>query len=179
MICESTTRLKGRMSRTQHIRRLEALWEASACPGGHSPSLARTGLACALRRGILRRVLDGDCTRRRVIPLLAGNARYVGGTIIPHLNFSIPCAALEPVFRFSETRDATLLECLDRPNKLLSSVWALVPAESKRLEPGPESKKHGEGKGSHFSQFLAEKGAEITSLKELDHLKKMRLPSKI
>ncbi|KAK8952359.1 Glyoxysomal processing protease, glyoxysomal [Platanthera zijinensis] len=118
-------------------------------------------------------------SKGHMVGLVTSNARHGGGTIIPHLNFSIPCAALEPVFRFSETRDATLLEFLDRPNELLSSVWALVPAESKRLEPGPESKKHGEGKGSRFSQFLAEKGGEITSFKELDHLKKMRLPSKI
>lgn len=30
------------------------------------------------------------------------NARHGGGTIIPHLNFSIPCAALLPIFKFSK-----------------------------------------------------------------------------
>lgn len=118
-------------------------------------------------------------SKGQMVGLVTSNARHGGGTIIPYLNFSIPCAALEPVFKFSETQDTTLLEFLDRPSELLSSVWALVPTESKKLEPGPESKKHGEGKGSRFSQFLAEKNTEMTSLKELIHLKEMRLPSKI
>lgn len=33
---------------------------------------------------------------------LHSNAKHGGGTVIPHLNFSIPCAALEPIFKFSE-----------------------------------------------------------------------------
>lgn len=33
---------------------------------------------------------------------LCSNARHGGGTVIPYLNFSIPCAALEPIFKFSE-----------------------------------------------------------------------------
>lgn len=30
------------------------------------------------------------------------NAKHGGGTVIPHLNFSIPCAALKPILKFSE-----------------------------------------------------------------------------
>ncbi|VFQ58873.1 unnamed protein product [Cuscuta campestris] len=37
-----------------------------------------------------------------MIGLVTSNARHGGGTVIPYLNFSIPCAALEPVFKFSE-----------------------------------------------------------------------------
>lgn len=108
-----------------------------------------------------------------MVGLVTSNARHGGGTIIPHLNFSIPCAALEPVFKFSETQDASYLEILDKPNDLISSAWALMPGESKKQEPELESKNYSEGKGSRFAQFLAKKNAEITSSK------KTRLPSKI
>ncbi|CAA0825275.1 Glyoxysomal processing protease- glyoxysomal [Striga hermonthica] len=37
-----------------------------------------------------------------MIGLVTSNAKHGGGTVIPHLNFSIPCAALEPVFNFSK-----------------------------------------------------------------------------
>lgn len=114
-----------------------------------------------------------------MIGLVTSNARHGGGTIIPHLNFSIPCAALEPVFKFSDTQDASILEILDKPNELLSSVWALVPPKSSKQLPELESKNYREGKGSRFSQFLAEQNAEIASLKELNHFKKMNIPSKI
>ncbi|KAL0905173.1 hypothetical protein M5K25_027358 [Dendrobium thyrsiflorum] len=114
-----------------------------------------------------------------MIGLVTSNARHGGGTIIPHLNFSIPCAALEPVFKFSDTQDASMLEILDKPNELLSSVWALVPTNSKKQEPDLESKNYREGKGSRFSQFLAEQNAEIASLKKLNNFKKMNIPSKI
>ena len=30
------------------------------------------------------------------------NAKHGGGTVIPHMNFSIPSAALEPVFKFAK-----------------------------------------------------------------------------
>lgn len=30
------------------------------------------------------------------------NAKHGGGTVIPHLNFSIPCAALKPILKFSK-----------------------------------------------------------------------------
>jgi len=33
---------------------------------------------------------------------LRSNARHSGGTVIPHLNFSIPTAALAPIFKFSK-----------------------------------------------------------------------------
>lgn len=34
--------------------------------------------------------------------IVHSNARHGGGTTIPHLNFSIPSAALAPVFEFSQ-----------------------------------------------------------------------------
>ncbi|XP_020596584.1 glyoxysomal processing protease, glyoxysomal isoform X2 [Phalaenopsis equestris] len=114
-----------------------------------------------------------------MIGLVTSNARHGGGTIIPHLNFSIPCSALEPVFKFSETQDISILEILDEPNELLSSVWALVPPKSRNQQPESESRNYREGKSSRFSQFLAEQNADIASLKELNHLKKMNITSKI
>ncbi|KAI3936936.1 hypothetical protein MKX01_015151 [Papaver californicum] len=63
-----------------------------------------------------------------MIGLVTSNARHGGGTVIPHLNFSIPCAALEPIFKFSkEMKDLSILEILDKPNENLSSVWAMLP----------------------------------------------------
>ncbi|PKA46691.1 Glyoxysomal processing protease, glyoxysomal [Apostasia shenzhenica] len=114
-----------------------------------------------------------------MIGLVTSNARYGGGTIIAHLNFSIPCAALEPIFKFSDNQDSSIFQILDEPNELLSSVWALVPPPSAKTQPESGRKNNNEGKGFRFSQFLAEKNAEIASLKELHHLKKINLPSKI
>lgn len=37
------------------------------------------------------------------------NARHGRGAIIPHLNFSIPCAALEPIHRFSKGEAAEII----------------------------------------------------------------------
>ncbi|PON61385.1 Peptidase S1C [Trema orientale] len=102
-----------------------------------------------------------------MIGLVTSNARHGGGTIIPHLNFSIPCSALLPIFKFSEDmQDFSLLEILDQPNDHLSSVWALMPPLSPKSPPLPslpvslldennDNKK--EAKGSRFAKFIAER----------------------
>ncbi|KAJ0808568.1 putative peptidase S1C, peptidase S1, PA clan, peptidase S1, PA clan, chymotrypsin-like protein [Helianthus annuus] len=98
-------------------------------------------------------VLNSD---GHMISLVTSNARHGGGTVIPHLNFSIPCAALEPVFNFSKVdmKDLSILEDLDRPNEHLSAVWALMPPVS----PKPRSRGDGikDPKGSRFAKFIAE-----------------------
>ncbi|CAN6816820.1 unnamed protein product, partial [Brassica oleracea var. botrytis] len=39
------------------------------------------------------------------------------GTVIPHLNFSISCAVLAPLFKFEEDmKDMEILQTLDQPN---------------------------------------------------------------
>ncbi|CAI0407511.1 unnamed protein product [Linum tenue] len=97
----------------------------------------------------------------QMIGLVTSNTRHGRGTIIPHLNFSIPCAALAPIFEFSkDMEDITLLKQLDQSNKDLSSVWSLVPRPGPSL-PLPldtiqESLKKSK-KGSQFAEFLAER----------------------
>ncbi|KAK1275649.1 Glyoxysomal processing protease, glyoxysomal [Acorus gramineus] len=99
--------------------------------------------------------LDGH-----MIGLITSNAKHGGGTIIPHMNFSIPCAALEPVFKFSkDMQDLSMLHALDEPNELLSSIWALMPSPPSK--PKSVMEKFKEGKGSRFAKFLAENQAEI------------------
>ncbi|GJR99921.1 glyoxysomal processing protease, glyoxysomal isoform X2 [Tanacetum coccineum] len=84
------------------------------------------------------------------------NARHGGGTVIPFLNFSIPCAALEPVFNFSkDMKDLSILKDLDKPNEHLSSVWALMPPVS--TNPKPEEDNIKDTKGSRFAKFIAER----------------------
>ncbi|KAJ6808758.1 glyoxysomal processing protease, glyoxysomal isoform X1 [Iris pallida] len=114
----------------------------------------------------------------RMIGLVTSNARHGGGTIIPHLNFSIPCAALKPIFEFADKQDAFILQVLDDPNEIISSIWALQtppsPTEKSLLE-----KNKREGKGTRFSQFLAEKQAEFTPLKDGGQLIRGKFPSRL
>ncbi|XP_031394158.1 glyoxysomal processing protease, glyoxysomal isoform X2 [Punica granatum] len=101
----------------------------------------------------------------QMIGLITSNTRHGKGTVIPNLNFAIPCAALAPVFEFSQDmKDFLLLRDLDQPNKQLSAVWELMPQLSP--EPGPtlpgglpqtlleDGKK--EGRGSRFAKFISE-----------------------
>lgn len=109
----------------------------------------------------------------RMIGLVTSNARHSGGTVIPHLNFSIPCAALKSVFTFAkgDTKDLSILYNIDKPNELLSAVWALVPPTPPRPSPSlpflpdvlKDDKRSPDGvqKGSRFAKFVAEKGAEL------------------
>ncbi|XP_057948608.1 glyoxysomal processing protease, glyoxysomal [Malania oleifera] len=100
-----------------------------------------------------------------MIGLVTSNARHGGGMVIPHLNFSIPCAALEPIFKFSkDMQDLSLLHDLDKPNEHLSSVWALMPSLSQKPDPSLPNIPHSlledgnkQGKGSRFAKFVAEK----------------------
>ncbi|KAJ8465199.1 hypothetical protein OPV22_027751 [Ensete ventricosum] len=117
-------------------------------------------------------VVDSD---GHMIGLITSNAKHGGGRTIPHLNFSIPCAALLPVFRFSDDYDLSMLKVLDEPNDLLSSVWSLAPLPSQSNQSISE-KNDQEGKGSRFSKFLAEKHS---GLEDLTSTIKEKLPSKL
>ncbi|CAL9080392.1 unnamed protein product [Musa textilis] len=115
-------------------------------------------------------VVDSD---GHMIGLITSNAKHGGGRTIPHLNFSIPCVALLPIFRFSDEHDRSMLKVLDEPNDLLSSVWALAPPPSQSKQSISDQ----EGKGSRFSKFLAEKHS---GLEDLTHIiKKEKLPCKL
>ncbi|KAL1560248.1 glyoxysomal processing protease, glyoxysomal-like isoform X1 [Salvia divinorum] len=99
-----------------------------------------------------------------MIGLVTSNAKHGGGTVIPHLNFSIPCAALKPILMFSEDmQNLAVLEELDKPNEHLSSIWALMPPVSPKPEPIPDILKfpaedNGKGiKGSRFAKFIADR----------------------
>ncbi|KAI4365140.1 hypothetical protein MLD38_021155 [Melastoma candidum] len=125
--------------------------------GGASPAMIETTAAVHPgASGGLVVNLDGH-----MIGLVTSNARHGGGTVIPHLNFNIPCAALAPIFRFSQEMEKfEHLQDLDRPNQDLSSIWALMPPLPP--ERGPGQRKHSrlgdekEGRGSQFAKFLAE-----------------------
>ncbi|XP_057434182.1 glyoxysomal processing protease, glyoxysomal isoform X2 [Lotus japonicus] len=99
-----------------------------------------------------------------MIGLVTSNARHSGGAVIPHLNFSIPSAALAPIFKFAEDmKDLSLLQILDEPNEYLSSIWALMRPSYPKLHSVPGSpqslvdKKSKEEKGSRFAKFIAER----------------------
>ncbi|GAY34564.1 hypothetical protein CUMW_012120 [Citrus unshiu] len=103
--------------------------------------------------------LDGH-----MIGLVTSNARHGGGTVIPHLNFSIPCGVLRPIFEFArDMQEVSLLRELDEPNKHLASVWALMPPLSPKQGPSlpdlPQAalEDNIEGKGSRFAKFIAER----------------------
>ncbi|CAN0853084.1 Glyoxysomal processing protease, glyoxysomal [Linum grandiflorum] len=98
----------------------------------------------------------------QMIALVTSNTRYGGRTVIPHLNFSIPCAVLTPIFEFAkDMRDTTILKQLDQPNDDLTSVWSLVPLPSTKPKPEPsiplQESLHKPGKGSKFAKFMAER----------------------
>ncbi|KAL8108054.1 glyoxysomal processing protease, glyoxysomal isoform X2 [Apium graveolens] len=111
-----------------------------------------------------------------MIGLVTSNARHGGGVLIPHLNFSIPCAALEPIFKFSkDMKDISLLEDLDKPNEYISSVWALVPPLTPKPGPNlPDPPEFQSGdiakdvKGSRFAKFMAERQEMLKKASESD-----------
>ncbi|CAN6457343.1 unnamed protein product [Victoria cruziana] len=100
-------------------------------------------------------------SKGHLIGLVTSNARHNRGTIIPHLNFSIPCAPLWPVFKFSsDMQDMSILQTLERANEI-AAIWSLVPPPD-AMPSLPESildKKDGE-KGSRFATFIKEHHAE-------------------
>lgn len=100
-----------------------------------------------------------------MIGLVTSNARHGAGTIIPHLNFSIPCAVLAPIFKFAQDmQNMEILQTLDQPNEELSSIWALMPSLSPKPKPNtahylPKLLKdvnNKQKKGSQFAKFIAE-----------------------
>ncbi|CAE5958715.1 unnamed protein product [Arabidopsis arenosa] len=99
-----------------------------------------------------------------MIGLVTSNARHGAGTVIPHLNFSIPCAVLAPIFKFAEDmQNIEILQTLDQPSEELSSIWALTPSLSPKTEQSlpnlPKLLKddnNKEKKGSQFAKFIAE-----------------------
>ncbi|XBJ11324.1 glyoxysomal processing protease, glyoxysomal [Aegilops tauschii subsp. strangulata] len=115
----------------------------------------------------------------RMVGLITSNAKHGGGSTIPRLNFSIPCKSLEMVFKYAANGDYTILEQLDKPNELLSSVWALAQAPSSLPFLSSPPGKSGEGKVSEFSKFLANQKEGLTSISDLEAFLKHKIPSKI
>ncbi|XP_065878364.1 glyoxysomal processing protease, glyoxysomal isoform X2 [Euphorbia lathyris] len=125
-----------------------------------------------------------------MVGLVTSNARHGGGTSIPHLNFSIPCALLEPIFKFArEMQNSALLQNLDQPNQQISSVWALIPPLSpkpipplpKLLDSLPKDDDKQE-KGSKFAKFMAERNKILrssTQFGKVDSISNEICPSKL
>uniref|UniRef100_A0A0E0A165 Glyoxysomal processing protease, glyoxysomal n=1 Tax=Oryza glumipatula TaxID=40148 RepID=A0A0E0A165_9ORYZ len=113
----------------------------------------------------------------RMVGLITSNAKHGGGSTIPHLNFSIPCKSLEMVFKYSAKGDFKILEQLDKPNEVLSSVWALAPTSSPFFSTSPENGRG--GKVLEFSKFLADKQEGLKSIKDIEAFLRDRIPSKI
>uniref|UniRef100_A0A0E0DTI5 Glyoxysomal processing protease, glyoxysomal n=1 Tax=Oryza meridionalis TaxID=40149 RepID=A0A0E0DTI5_9ORYZ len=113
----------------------------------------------------------------RMVGLITSNAKHGGGSTIPHLNFSIPCKSLEMVFKYSAKGDFKILEQLDKPNEVLSSIWALAPTSSPFFSTSPENGRG--GKVLEFSKFLADKQEGLKSIKDIEAFLRDRIPSKI
>ncbi|CAL4908903.1 unnamed protein product [Urochloa decumbens] len=113
----------------------------------------------------------------RMVGIVTSNAKHGGGNTIPHLNFSIPCKSLETIFKYSEIGEPAILEQLDKPNEVLSLVWALAPSSSPFIDSPPEKAK--EEKVLEFSKFLSDKQATLKSSTDLKELFKHKIPSKI
>lgn len=75
-----------------------------------------------------------------------------------------------------DKQELSTLQVLDSPNELLSSIWALMPPPSTKIQALPK-KNDKEAKGSRFSQFLAEH-SDMTALKDQKHILS-KFPSKI
>lgn len=116
--------------------------------------------------------------RGGMIGLVTSNARHSGGTVIPHLNFSIPYAALKPIFKYAsgDMKDLSILSAFGKPNERLAAVWALVPPTPPRPTqplpflpklPNNDSTTFGQKtepnvqKGSRFAKFLSEKKVDL------------------
>ncbi|CAM0954797.1 unnamed protein product [Alopecurus aequalis] len=115
----------------------------------------------------------------RMVGLITSNAKHGGGSTIPRLNFSIPCQSLEMVFKYSENGDSTILEQLDKPNELLSSVWALAQTPSSLPFLSGSTEKSREGKVLEFSKFLADKQEGLRSRSDIEAFLRNKIPSKI
>ncbi|XP_057544643.1 glyoxysomal processing protease, glyoxysomal isoform X2 [Amaranthus tricolor] len=124
-----------------------------------------------------------------MIALVTSNAKHGGGTVIPHMNFSIPSAALKPVFIFAkDMKNISILHQLDRPNKDLTSVWAMMPPISPDLDPSSQGvdnlrgKEEKENKGSQFTKFINERKDLFRKSSDLNtpqDLSRDTIPSKL
>jgi len=112
-----------------------------------------------------------------MVGIITSNAKHGAGSTIPHLNFSIPCKSLETIFKYSEIGEPAILEQLDKPNEVLSSVWALSPSSYPFIDNPPEKTK--EEKVLEFSKFLSDKQTTLKSSTDLKELFKHKMPSKI
>ncbi|KNA05024.1 hypothetical protein SOVF_194200 [Spinacia oleracea] len=119
----------------------------------------------------------------RMIALVTSNAKHGGGTVIPHMNFSIPSAALEPVFIFAkDMENPSLLEQLDRANKDLTSVWAMMPSISPDPDPSLQKDTGKQSKGSRFAKFMNQKQDLLGNSPHLSTMQKLSrdtIPSKL
>ncbi|OIT27393.1 PREDICTED: glyoxysomal processing protease, glyoxysomal [Nicotiana attenuata] len=145
--------------------------------GGHFPAMLET-TAAVHPGGSGGAVVNSE---GHMIALVTSNARHGGGTVIPHLNFSIPCAALEPIFKFAEDmEDLSPLEYLDKPDEQLSSVWALTPPLSSKQTPSmlhlpmlPRGDTDSDTKGSKFAKFIADSEAMLKSATQLGKVERL------
>ncbi|EES19752.1 glyoxysomal processing protease, glyoxysomal isoform X1 [Sorghum bicolor] len=112
-----------------------------------------------------------------MVGIITSNAKHGGGSTIPHLNFSIPCKLLVALFKYSAIGKLVILEQLDKPNEVLSSVWALAPSSSPFVSSSPEKGK--EEKVLEFSKFLSDKQQALKSTADLKELFRYKTPSKI
>ncbi|TMW90165.1 hypothetical protein EJD97_016120 [Solanum chilense] len=152
-----------------------------SCLGGNFPAMLET-TAAVHPGGSGGAVVNSE---GHMIALVTSNARHGGGTVIPHLNFSIPCAALKPIFKFAEDmQDLLPLEYLDKPNEQLSSVWALTPPLSSKQSPSllhlpmlPRGDSNVDAKGSKFAKFIADQEAMLKNATQLGKVE--RLPNKL
>ena len=67
----------------------------------------------------------------------------------------------------AEKQDMSILHVLDKPDALLTAVWALAPPSSTRQQPVIDNK---EGRGSRFARFLSERQNDFGSLKIGDNV---------
>uniref|UniRef100_A0ACD5T8Y2 Uncharacterized protein n=1 Tax=Avena sativa TaxID=4498 RepID=A0ACD5T8Y2_AVESA len=115
----------------------------------------------------------------RMVGLITSNAKHGGGSTIPRLNFSIPSKSLEMIFKYSANGDSTILEQLDKPNELLSSVWALAQAPSSLPFLNSNTEKSRAGKVLDFSKFLANQQEVLKSRSDIEAFLRHKIPSKI
>ncbi|XP_027353322.1 glyoxysomal processing protease, glyoxysomal [Abrus precatorius] len=152
---------------------------------GHFPAMLET--TAAVHPGASGgTVINSD---GNMIGLVTSNARHGGGAVIPHLNFSIPSAALAPIFEFSkDMQDLSILRILDEPNEYLSSIWALTRPSYPKIHPmhdPPQAvtdNNSKEEKGSRFAKFIAERKEIFNGISHVGKsgvLSKEVIPSKL
>ena len=77
-------------------------------------------------------------------------------------------------FSTESMTDERVLMVLDKPDVLLSSIWALVPP------PQPHEDLKGKGeKGSRFAKFLADRGEKDATSNELKPLSRGKVSSRL